>query len=166
MLNNKCCLYIHPLNRQFFNLNAYYCTKLLEKYQQDQKILNGAKLELLKGRRSNHCTLPLLQVFLIRLIYISNIVILVATAPTNLAASAISATSIRLTWNQPTSLNGILHDYKVRYKMASEANYGASISVDKQLTFTATILKPYTDFEFQVDTHNFIFAATFVYFIT
>ena len=50
--------------------------------------------------------------------------------------------------------------------MASDVSYGASISVGTQLTFTANILKPFSDYEFQVRILDSIFAATVPYFIT
>ena len=72
------------------------------------------------------------------------------TAALNLSATAVSSTIIQLAWNQPSTLNGILHGYKVRYKLLSDSNYGTPISVGTQLTYNVTGLKPFTDYEMQV----------------
>ena len=73
-----------------------------------------------------------------------------SSAPTNVSATAVSSTSIRLTWNEPASLNGILHDYKIRLKLASDVAYGTSVSVGQQLNYTVNSLRPFTDYELQV----------------
>ena len=85
---------------------------------------------------------PAYGVFLFRL--------LVSTAPLNVSATTTSATSIRLTWNQPTLVNGILHDYTIRYKLSSSLAYGRSLSVGMQVDYTINGLKPYTSYELQV----------------
>ena len=73
-----------------------------------------------------------------------------STAPLNVSAIAISATSIQLTWNEPTSFNGILHDYSIRYKLSSNLTYGTSISAGMQVSYTVTGLRPFTTYELQV----------------
>ena len=75
---------------------------------------------------------------------------LAASAPMNVLASAISSTSIRLTWSEPVSLNGILNDYKIRLKLASDVGYGTSVSVGQLMTYTVNSLRPFTDYELQV----------------
>ena len=72
------------------------------------------------------------------------------TVPLSLSATVVSSTIIQLTWNQPSTLNGILHDYKVRYKVSSDSNFGTPISVGAQLIYNVTGLKPFTDYELQV----------------
>ena len=78
------------------------------------------------------------------------LLISVATAPQNVSAIANSATSILLTWRQPASFNGILHDYRIRYKLALDANYGSPISVGRQMNYTIVGLRPYSDYELKV----------------
>ena len=73
-----------------------------------------------------------------------------------MSSNAISATSIRLTWSEPASLNGILHDYKIRLKLASDVTYGTSVSVGQQLNYTINSLRPFTDYELQVKRFNYI----------
>ena len=73
-----------------------------------------------------------------------------STAPLNVSATAISATSIQLTWNQPTSFNGILHDYSIRYKLSSNLTFGTSISAGIQLSYTVNGLRPFATYELQV----------------
>ena len=73
-----------------------------------------------------------------------------ASSPTNVSATAISSTSIRLIWNEPVSLNGILHDYKIRWKLVSGVTYGTSVSVGQQMNYTVNSLRPFTDYELQV----------------
>jgi len=75
---------------------------------------------------------------------------LVPTAPLNLSANASSATSIQLAWNQPKLLNGALHDYKIRYKLPSDTNFGTPIIAGTQLTYNVIGLKPFTYYELQV----------------
>ena len=75
---------------------------------------------------------------------------LAPTVPLSLSATAVSSTSIQFIWNQPSTLNGIIHDYKVKYKVSSDSNFGSPISVGKQLTYNAIGLKPFTDYELQV----------------
>ena len=75
---------------------------------------------------------------------------LVPTVPLSVSATAVSSTIIQLTWNQPSTLNGILHDYKVKYKLSSDSNFGTPISVGTQLTYNFSGLKPFTDYELQV----------------
>ena len=77
--------------------------------------------------------------------------VLASTAPLNVSATAISATSIRLNWNQPASFNGILHDYKVRYKLSSDAVYVSPFGIGKQLNYIVDNLKPYANYELQVN---------------
>jgi len=72
------------------------------------------------------------------------------TVPLSVSATAVSSTIIQLTWNQPSTLNGILHDYKVKYKLSSDSNFGTPISVGTQLTYNFSGLKPFTDYELQV----------------
>ena len=72
------------------------------------------------------------------------------SAPTNVSATALSSTSIRLTWSEPVSLNGILHDYKIRLKLASDVTYGTSFSVGQLMNYTVNSLRPFTDYEVQV----------------
>ena len=74
----------------------------------------------------------------------------VSTAPLNVSATAISATSIRLTWNQPISRNGILHDYSIRYKLSHHLTYGTSTSAGMQVAYTVNGLRPFTLYDFQV----------------
>ena len=85
--------------------------------------------------------------------------VLASTAPLNVSATAISATSIRLTWIQPTSFNGILHDYSIRYKLSSNSTYGTSISAAMQLDYTVNGLKVFTSYEFQVYESSLYFLA-------
>ena len=82
---------------------------------------------------------------------------LVPTVPLSLSATAVSSTSIQFRWNQPYTLNGVLHGYKVRYKLSSDSNFGTPISVGTQLTYSVTGLKPFTDYELQV--HQFSFES-------
>jgi len=77
-----------------------------------------------------------------------------STAPLNVSATAISATSIRLTWNQPTSFNGILHEYSIRYKPSSHSTYGTSISAGMQVDYTVNGLKPFTSYQLQVQANT------------
>ena len=77
------------------------------------------------------------------------------TAPLSLSATAVSAISIQLTWNQPSSLNGVLHDYRIRYKLSSDSSFGTPISADTQLTYNAVGLEPFTDYELQVCQSSF-----------
>ena len=72
-----------------------------------------------------------------------------------MSATAISATSISLTWNEPASLNGILHDYKIRMKLTSDVTYGTSVSVGQQLNYTVNSLRPFMDYELQVKRFNY-----------
>ena len=76
--------------------------------------------------------------------------ILASTAPINASATVISATSILLTWNHPVSFNGILHDYKIRYKLASDSGYGSSFSAGDRPFYIINNLKSFTDYDFQV----------------
>ena len=80
---------------------------------------------------------------------------LVPTAPLNLSANSTSATGIRLAWNQPTLLNGALHDYKIRYKLLSDSHFSTPISAGMQLTYDVAGLTPFTDYEFQVRQFSF-----------
>ena len=79
-----------------------------------------------------------------------------ASSPTNVSATAISSTSIRLTWSEPASLNGILHDYKIRLKLSSDVTYGTSVTVGKLMNYTVNSLTPFTDYEVQVKGLHFI----------
>ena len=72
------------------------------------------------------------------------------TAPLRLSAIPSSPTSIHLAWIQPTLLNGILNDYRIRYKPSSDSNFSTSISARKQLTYNVVGLIPFTEYEFQV----------------
>ena len=87
--------------------------------------------------------------------------VLASTAPLNVSATAISATSIRLTFNQPISINGILHDYTIRYKLSSSSTYGTSVSAGMQVAYIFNGLIPFTSYEFQV-CHSYLYflAAT------
>ena len=76
--------------------------------------------------------------------------VLASTAPGNVSAIAHSSTSINLTWNQPTSFNGVLHNYNVRYKLISDTNFGTPISAGTKVAYTVTGLRPFADYEFQV----------------
>ena len=73
-----------------------------------------------------------------------------ATAPRNVSATAISVRNIQLTWMEPIFLNGILNEYKVRYKVASDTSYGSSYSAGSRTLFILHGLKPCTDYDFQV----------------
>ena len=73
-----------------------------------------------------------------------------ASAPTNVSATALSSTSIRLSWSEPASLNGILHDYKIRLKLSSDVTYSKSVSIGQQLKYTVYSLKSFTQYEFEV----------------
>ena len=79
---------------------------------------------------------------------------LASTAPRSVSATAISATSIRLTWSQPYAINGILHDYKIRYKLASDSRYGNSFSVGRHPFYISNRLKPFADYDFQVSSFS------------
>ena len=74
-----------------------------------------------------------------------------------LSANPSSATSIQLTWSQPAELNGILHNYRIRYKLSSDLNFGAPISAGKQSAYNVTGLTPFTNYELQV--HQFSFES-------
>ena len=76
--------------------------------------------------------------------------VLASTAPRNLSAIANSSKSIHLTWNQPTSFNGIFHNYKVRYKLISDTNFGTPIIIGTKVAYTVNGLRPFADYEFQV----------------
>ena len=78
------------------------------------------------------------------------LIISVGSAPQNVSAIAISAMSILLKWTEPASLNGILHDYRIRYKLAMQTTYNSPISVGRQLNYTIVGLRPYSDYELQV----------------
>ena len=78
------------------------------------------------------------------------VLVLVPTHPLSLSANALSSTSIQLKWSQPSTLNGKLYGYKVRYKSFFDSNFGTPISVGKQLTFNIIHLKPFTDYQLQV----------------
>ena len=80
--------------------------------------------------------------------------VLASTAPRSVSATAISATSIRLTWVQPYAINGILYDYKIRYKLASDASYGSSFSARDRLFSIISSLRPFTDYDFQVSSFS------------
>ena len=80
----------------------------------------------------------------------------------NVSATAISATSIQLTWNQPTSFNGILHDYSIRYKLSSSSTYGTSISAGMQVAYTINGLRPFTLYELQVCLSSLYYLAVTV----
>ena len=85
-----------------------------------------------------------------------------ASAPTNVSAIAISTTRIFLTWSQPSLLNGILHDYKIRLKLASDVTYGSSISAGIQLHYTINGLRPFTVYDIQVSLFLFtLFDGTY-----
>ena len=77
------------------------------------------------------------------------------TVPLNLLANATSATTIQLAWDQPTLLNGALHDYKIRYKLLSDSNFDAPISAATQLSYSIAALTPFTDYELQVRQFSF-----------
>ena len=81
--------------------------------------------------------------------------VLASSAPINASASAISATSILLTWSLPTSFNGILHDYKIRYKLASDSRYGSSFTAGDRPFYIIKKLRPFTDYDFQVSSYSF-----------
>ena len=85
--------------------------------------------------------------------------LLASTAPLNVSATAISATSIQLTWNQPTSFNGILHDYSIRYKLSSNSSYGTSVTAGIQLSYTVNGLRPFATYELQVCQNSLYFLA-------
>ena len=90
---------------------------------------------------------------------------LVPTAPLSLSASGSSASSIQLSWNQPTALNGILHDYRVRFRLSSDLSFSTPISAGTQLTYNVPSLKPFTDYELQVHQSSFAsLAAVIAYF--
>ena len=76
--------------------------------------------------------------------------VLASTAPINVSATVISATSILLTWNLPMSFNGILHDYQIRYKLASDSRYGSSVSAGDRPFHIINNLRPFADYDFQV----------------
>ena len=76
--------------------------------------------------------------------------ILASTAPINASATVISETSILLTWNHPISLNGILHDYKIRYKLTSNSEYGSSFSAGDRPFYIINNLRSFTEYDFQV----------------
>ena len=76
--------------------------------------------------------------------------VLASTAPINTSATVISATSILLTWNHPISFNGILHDYKIRYKLASDSRYDISFSAGGRPFYVVSSLSPFTAYDFQV----------------
>ena len=80
--------------------------------------------------------------------------VLASTAPINASATAISATSILLTWNFPLSFNGILHDYQIRYKLASDSIYGSSFSVGGRPFYIIKSLRPLSDYDFQVSSFS------------
>ena len=75
----------------------------------------------------------------------------VASAPTNVSATALSATSILLTWNLPTLVDGRLHDYKVRYKLSSNSTYGGTVTAGNQFHFIVNDLDPFAEYELQVN---------------
>ena len=67
-----------------------------------------------------------------------------------MSATAISSTSILLNWRQPASFNGMLHDYRIRYELALDANYSSLISAGRQMNYTIIGLRPYSDYELMV----------------
>ena len=76
--------------------------------------------------------------------------VLASTAPRSVSATAISASSIRLTWSQPYAINGILHDYKIRFKLASDSEYGSSFSAGDRPFYIINNLRSFTAYDFQV----------------
>ncbi|XP_065069850.1 receptor-type tyrosine-protein phosphatase S-like isoform X1 [Rhopilema esculentum] len=74
----------------------------------------------------------------------------VSSSPSAVSSAALSSTSIQVSWSQPSSLNGVLHDYKVRYKMTSAADFTTPVSAGSNLTKTISSLKPFKDYQAQV----------------
>ena len=73
-----------------------------------------------------------------------------ASAPINVSATGISSTRITVSWSEPISLNGILHDYNIRYKLSSDVIYNNSVSAGTQLNHTIGNLRPYSAYDFEV----------------
>ena len=73
-----------------------------------------------------------------------------STPPTNLSATALTINIINISWSEPTSFNGILHDYKIRYKISYDASYVSPISVGRQMNYTVNDLRQFTRYDFQV----------------
>ena len=73
-----------------------------------------------------------------------------SSAPATPTAVSETSRSIKVTWNEPSPLNGILHNYQIQYKK-SDASFSPSISVDKHIREKVIDgLDPYTSYEFQV----------------
>eukprot|EP00794_Sanderia_malayensis_P008095 gene8095-8963_t len=74
----------------------------------------------------------------------------VATAPTNITLTPLSATEITVTWKTPVSMNGSLHDYQIRYKKLSDLSFLPLVNAGTGLSKTIDKLNAYTYYEFQV----------------
>jgi len=73
-----------------------------------------------------------------------------STTPNNVSAVALSLTRIILTWTEPLSFNGVLHEYYIRYKLASDVIYGHNISAGRNLFIIISSLRPYATYDFVV----------------
>eukprot|EP00794_Sanderia_malayensis_P007927 gene7927-8782_t len=73
-----------------------------------------------------------------------------ATTPTSVAVTPLSATEINVTWEIPSPMNGILHNYQIRYKKSSDQSFSPFVNAGKLLSKTINKLEAYTDYEFQV----------------
>eukprot|EP00112_Aurelia_sp_Birch-Aquarium-sp1_P008512 Seg194.3_Seg194.2 transcript_id=Seg194.3_Seg194.2/GoldUCD/mRNA.D3Y31 product="Coagulation factor VIII" protein_id=Seg194.3_Seg194.2/GoldUCD/D3Y31 len=74
----------------------------------------------------------------------------VASAPATPTAVSETSRSIKVTWNEPSPLNGILHSYQIKLKK-SGASFSSPIPVDKSTREKIVdSLDPYTSYELQV----------------
>lgn len=91
--------------------------------------------------------------FLARPIYFLFRNILVASAPATPTAVSETSRSIKVTWNEPSPLNGILHSYQIKLKK-SGASFSSPIPVDKNTREKIVdSLDPYSSYELQVKLH-------------
>ncbi|KFM60834.1 hypothetical protein X975_15368, partial [Stegodyphus mimosarum] len=70
------------------------------------------------------------------------------TAPVNLTATEVTATSIKLSWMEPEPINGPLLDYFIRWGLQNDnyVKYGKA----KENMYIASQLNPFTEYTFQV----------------
>eukprot|EP00794_Sanderia_malayensis_P008093 gene8093-8960_t len=74
----------------------------------------------------------------------------VATAPTNITLTPLSATEITVTWEMPASMNGILHNYQIRFKKSSEKAFITFVASANELSRIMDNLDAFTDYVIQV----------------
>jgi len=79
--------------------------------------------------------------------------VLVAGAPNNLTVASVMSSSVTVTWEEPTEVNGILSGYRIQVLMGSEVI--SSDTVPGNTTrFEATSLQPFTEHTLEVAAIN------------